>query len=77
MNTTQPLLDITDLTVEFATRVGTVRAVENINISIAPRRNHRHRGRVRLRQVGHVLCADAHSGSRRPHRIGLNRLFRD
>ena len=32
--TTQPLLDITDLTVEFATRAGTVRAVENINISI-------------------------------------------
>ena len=29
-----PLLDVTDLTVEFATRRGTVRAVENINLSI-------------------------------------------
>ncbi|MCF8476811.1 MAG: ABC transporter ATP-binding protein [Pseudolabrys sp.] len=30
-----PLLDIRDLTVEFATRRGVVRAVENINISLA------------------------------------------
>jgi peptide/nickel transport system ATP-binding protein len=33
--TAQPLLDVQDLTVEFATRRGVVRAVENINISIA------------------------------------------
>src|SRR5215467_13746142 len=30
-----PLLDIQDLTVEFATRRGTVRAVEHVDISVA------------------------------------------
>ena len=33
--TSMPLLDISDLTVEFQTRRGTVRAVEHINISVA------------------------------------------
>ena len=33
--TTVPLLDIRDLTVEFATRRGTVRAVQHIDISVA------------------------------------------
>ena len=30
-----PLLDVQDLTVEFATRRGIVRAVQHINISVA------------------------------------------
>ena len=30
-----PLLDVRDLTVEFATRRGVVRAVQHINISVA------------------------------------------
>ena len=33
--TTIPLLDIRDLTVEFATRRGTVRAVQHIDITVA------------------------------------------
>jgi peptide/nickel transport system ATP-binding protein len=33
--TTEPLLDITDLTVEFATRRGVVKAVQHVNISVA------------------------------------------
>jgi peptide/nickel transport system ATP-binding protein len=35
MTTRVPLLDIRDLTVEFATRRGTVRAVERVDISVA------------------------------------------
>ena len=33
--TAKPLLDVTDLTVEFATRRGTVQAVKHVNISLA------------------------------------------
>jgi peptide/nickel transport system ATP-binding protein len=33
--TSQPLLDITDLTVEFATRRGIVKAVQHVNIAVA------------------------------------------
>src|ERR1700724_1848233 len=33
--TAQPLLDVEDLTVEFATRRGIVRAVQHVNISVA------------------------------------------
>jgi peptide/nickel transport system ATP-binding protein len=33
--TAPPLLDISDLTVEFATRRGTVRAIQHVNISVA------------------------------------------
>src|SRR4030081_3703189 len=33
--TAQPLLDVTDLTVEFATRRGVVKAVQHVNISVA------------------------------------------
>jgi peptide/nickel transport system ATP-binding protein len=33
--TTQPLLDVTDLTVEFTTRRGIVKAVQHVNISVA------------------------------------------
>ena len=33
--TAQPLLDVNDLTVEFATRRGTVKAVQHVNISVA------------------------------------------
>jgi peptide/nickel transport system ATP-binding protein len=33
--TTQPLLDVNDLTVEFATRRGIVKAVQHVNISVA------------------------------------------
>jgi peptide/nickel transport system ATP-binding protein len=33
--TAQPLLDVTDLTVEFATRRGIVKAVQHVNISVA------------------------------------------
>ena len=35
MMTTQPLLDVDDLTVEFTTRRGIVRAVQHVNISVA------------------------------------------
>ena len=33
--TAQPLLDVNDLTVEFATRRGIVKAVQHVNISVA------------------------------------------
>src|ERR1700709_2896077 len=33
--TDQPLLDVKDLTVEFATRRGIVRAIQHINVSVA------------------------------------------
>jgi peptide/nickel transport system ATP-binding protein len=35
MTVTQPLLDVDDLTVEFTTRRGIVRAVQHVNISVA------------------------------------------
>jgi len=35
MTTAQPLLDVEDLTVEFATRRGIVKAVQHVNISVA------------------------------------------
>src|SRR5438270_2732539 len=35
LSETIPLLDVRDLTVEFATRRGTVRAVEHVDISVA------------------------------------------
>jgi len=35
MTTAQPLLDVNDLTVEFATRRGVVKAVQHVNISVA------------------------------------------
>src|SRR6202040_4040356 len=34
-SSTLPLLDVRDLTVEFATRRGTVRAVEHLNLTVA------------------------------------------
>ncbi len=33
--TAQPLLDVSDLTVEFSTRRGIVKAVQHVNISVA------------------------------------------
>ncbi len=45
--TALPLLDIHDLTVEFATRRGTVRAVEQVELSARQGRDRRHRRRVR------------------------------
>ena len=33
--TALPLLDVTDLTVEFATRRGIVKAVQHVNIAVA------------------------------------------
>src|ERR1019366_7209618 len=33
--TAQPLLDVNDLTVEFATRRGIVRAVQHVNVTVA------------------------------------------
>ena len=33
--TAQPLLDVNDLTVEFATRRGIVKAVQHVNITVA------------------------------------------
>src|SRR5438270_12035429 len=35
LSETIPLLDVRDLTVEFATRRGTVRAVEHVSVSVA------------------------------------------
>ena len=44
---------------------------EHVDISDRQGRDGRHRRRVRLRQVGHVLRGDAHPRPRRPDRRGL------
>ena len=36
--TAMPLLDVNDLTVEFATRRGIVRAIQKVNVSVAKAR---------------------------------------
>ena len=72
----QPLLDIHDLTVDFATRRGTVTAVRNIDISVGKGET---LGIVAnpVGQVGHVVCGDAHSRPRRSHCHGQRHVFRD
>ena len=48
--TALPLLDVSDLTVEFSTRRGIVKAVQHVNIPVAKGETLGHRRRVRLRQ---------------------------
>ena len=71
-----PLLDVRDLTVEFSTRRGIVKAVQHVDICRRQGRDRRHRRRVRLGQVGHVLRRDAHPRPRRPHRRRLGDVHR-
>ena len=61
-----PLLDVQDLHVRFETSRGTVRAVDGISYSVAPRRGGGHRRRIRLRQVG--LVARDHAPAGQAHR---------
>ena len=74
--TAQPLLDVNDLTVEFATRRGIVKAVQHVNITVGQGRDARHRRRIRLRQVGHLLRRDADPRPRRQDRRGLGDVLR-
>ena len=74
--TAQPLLDVNDLTVEFTTRRGIVKAVQHVNISVAKGETLGIVGEVRLRQVGDVLCRDADPRPRRQDRRGLGDVFR-
>ncbi len=56
-----PLLRVQDLTVEFATRRGTVQAVQHIDISVAKGETLGIVGEFGLGQVGDVLRGHAHS----------------
>ena len=74
--TTIPLLDIRDLTVEFCD-APRHRARRPAHRHLGRQgRDAGHRRRVRLRQVRHVLCGDAHPRPRRAHRRGLGELRR-
>jgi ABC-type microcin C transport system duplicated ATPase subunit YejF len=55
-----PLLDIKDLTVEFSTRRGIVKAVQSINIEVAKGETWRSSASP-ARQVRHLVRRDAHS----------------
>ena len=74
--TAQPLLDVNDLTVEFATRRGIVKAVQHVNIIRRQGRDARHRRRIRFRQVGDILRGDEDSRPRRQDRRGLGDVLR-
>ena len=65
---TIPLLDVRDLTVEFQTRRGIVRAVQNVDVTVAKGETVGDRWRVRLRQIGNLLRGDAHPRSGRADR---------
>ena len=66
-----PLLDVRDLTVEFTTRRGMVKAVQHVDIAVAKGETLAIVGEFGLGQVGHLLRRDAHPRPRRPHRRGL------
>ena len=55
-----PLLEIRDLTVEFSTRRGIVRAVQHVDLTVARGETVGIVGEFGLRQVSDVLCRDAH-----------------
>ncbi len=74
--TAQPLLEVNDLTVEFATRRGIVKAVQHVNIAVAKGETSRHRRRVRLGQIGDLLCGDADPRPRRQDRRRLGDVLR-
>ncbi len=61
-----PALSVEGLCVEFRTRSGIVRALDNVELQRRQGRDHRAGRRIRLRQIGHRLCGDGHSRSRRP-----------
>ena len=55
-----PLLDVRDLTVEFATRNGIVRAIDSVSLSVNKGEILGVGRRVRLREVRHILCRHAY-----------------
>ena len=65
----QRVLEVDGLTVRFATSERTVDAVRKPDLPRRPRRDARHRRRIRLGQIRHLAVADAAGRiRRRPHR---------
>ncbi len=75
--TAQPLLDVNDLTVEFATRRGIVKAVQHVDISVAKGETLGIVGEVRFRQIRDFLRGDADSRPCRQDCRGFGDVFRD
>ena len=71
MTTAPALLEVRDLTVEFSTRRGVVKAVQHVDIAVAKGETLAIVGEFGLGQVGHLVRGDAHPRPRRPHRRGL------
>ena len=65
---TIPLLDVRDLTVEFQTRRGIVRAVQNVDVTVAKGETVGIVGEFWIRQIGNLLCSDAYPRSRGTYR---------
>ena len=74
--TAHRLLEVRDLTVEFSTRRGVVKAVQHVDIAVAKGETLAIVGEFGLGQVGHLVRGDAHPRPRRPHRRGLGALLR-
>ena len=74
--TSMPLLEVRDLTVEFATRRGTVRAIEHVNVAVDKGETLGIVVRIRFGQIGHVLRGHAHPRSRRPDCSRLRAILR-
>ena len=66
--TAVPLLDVKDLTVQFATRRGTVTAVRSVNVTVGKGETVGIVGEFGLGQIRHLLCGDADSRPRRQDR---------
>ena len=59
-NMTAAALSVEGLSVEFRTRSGLVRALENVSFSVAKGETVALVGEFGLRQIGHRLCGDGH-----------------
>ena len=64
--TAAPALSVEGLCVEFRTRSGIVRALDNVSFTVDKGRDHRAGRRIGIGQIGHRLCGDGHSRSGRP-----------
>ena len=64
--TAAPALAVEGLCVEFRTRGGIVRALDNVSFAVDKGRDDCARRRVGIGQIGHRLCGDGHSRSGRP-----------
>jgi ABC-type glutathione transport system ATPase component len=71
-----PLLDVKDLTVQFATRRGTVTAVRSVNVQVGKGETVGIVGESGSGKIRHLLRGDAHSRPRRQDRRWHDHLLR-